>query len=230
MTEKSTAIQPIDSGGATGHQWLTLSEASEFLGVHFTTLRSWADKGEIRVFRTPGGHRRFSIEDLRRFLEHRAGYAATPNVNGLVEAAVGRVRQEIDRIAQAEKQWRYALNEEATAVRRQRGRELFALAISYVLKPRRRAKILENGRRLGQEYGREAARNGVGLVETGRAVQFFRSQLGHAVHHEETADTPDADDMRIQHLINEFLDEVLYAVLDGYERTLLEMHGAARPG
>ncbi|MCB0134891.1 MAG: helix-turn-helix domain-containing protein, partial [Caldilineaceae bacterium] len=33
-------------------KWLTLKEASAFLGVHFTTLRGWADRGEIPVFRT----------------------------------------------------------------------------------------------------------------------------------------------------------------------------------
>ena len=59
-------------------QWLTLKEASEFLGVHFTTLRKWADEGEIRVFRTPGGHRRFSVADLRRFLEERVRHEVAP--------------------------------------------------------------------------------------------------------------------------------------------------------
>ena len=50
-------------------QWLTLKEASEFLGVHFTTLRTWADRGELRVFRTPGGHRRYpavAVQELLR--------------------------------------------------------------------------------------------------------------------------------------------------------------------
>ena len=39
--------------------WLTLSEAAEQLGVHPTTLRRWADNGDIPVSVTPGGHRRF---------------------------------------------------------------------------------------------------------------------------------------------------------------------------
>ena len=35
-------------------QWLTLGEASKYLGVHYSTLRSWSDDGDIAVFRTPG--------------------------------------------------------------------------------------------------------------------------------------------------------------------------------
>jgi hypothetical protein len=56
------------------------------------------------------------------------------------------------------------------------------------------------------------------LAETGKAVQFFRSQLVEAVQHQEGAALPDADDLRVQRLIDHFLDEVLYSVLDGYER------------
>ena len=44
--------------------WLNLGEAAELLGVHPSTVRAWADRGEIPVQRTPGGHRRFRQADL----------------------------------------------------------------------------------------------------------------------------------------------------------------------
>ena len=44
--------------------WLSLDEAAKRLSVHPATLREWADKGQIRTFRTPGGHRRFSEADV----------------------------------------------------------------------------------------------------------------------------------------------------------------------
>jgi excisionase family DNA binding protein len=202
--------QPLHS------QWLALKEASDFLGIHFTTLRSWADAGDIAVFRTPGGHRRFSLDDLRRFLSERSHHLATEEP-GLVEAAVVRVRQELERGAPIAQRWHYTLSDEAEQARRERGRQLFALAIAFVVKPNQRPRLLESGRELGQEYGAEAASSGVGLAETGRAVQFFRKQLAEAVRNEEAHGAPDADDVRIIRLIDEFLDEVLYAVLDGYE-------------
>src|SRR6266496_1212828 len=51
-----------------GPGWLTLHEASERLDVHPATLRQWADRGRVRAFRTPGGHRRFSAEDVDTLL------------------------------------------------------------------------------------------------------------------------------------------------------------------
>lgn len=212
---------PGPNGGAGGApaQWLALKEAADFVGVHFTTLRTWADNGAIPVFRTPGGHRRFSLDDLRRFLAQRSNIPA-PDMHGLVHMAVDRTRQELDRSPAMAQDWRYPLQGEAEQARRQRGRQLFSLAVTFVLKPAQSERLLEQGRELGREYGREAAASGVGLAETGKAVQFFRSQLVAAVRHHENADAPDADDLRVQKLIDHFLDEVLFAVLDGYEVSL----------
>jgi excisionase family DNA binding protein len=40
-------------------EWLTIREASAIVGVSVATLRRWCDAGFVRVFTTPGGHRRF---------------------------------------------------------------------------------------------------------------------------------------------------------------------------
>ncbi len=210
---------PIVPGGAAG-QWLTLKEASDVLGVHFTTLRKWADEGEIRVFRTPGGHRRFSAADLRRFLETRVGQTPLPDAPGFVEVAVDRVRAEMQRLPQEQLGWAHALPDSARDLSRQRGRQLFALAIAYVLKPAQRSRLLEEARRLGRAYGQDAARNHISLSETGRAVQFFRSQLSQILRGGDPAHSADADDQQIQQVVNQLLDEVLYAVLGGYEEAL----------
>lgn len=196
-------------------QWLTLSEASDFLGVHYTTLRTWADNGDIPVFRTPGGHRRFSAADLRRFLADRNASTALSDSGALVDVAVGRVRAQIQ---QQEMAWLQTADEQTRDLRRERGRQLFGLAISFVMKPQQRDRILEDGRMLGWEYGREAALGGITLSATGRAVQFFRNQLSDVVR--DSSDGLDAEDLHIRQLLNQFLDEVLYAVLDGYEGTL----------
>jgi excisionase family DNA binding protein len=210
-----TSIVP----GSTGDHWLSLKEASEILGVHFTTLRKWADEGEIRVFRTPGGHRRFSIGDLRRFLEDRVGDTRTQDTEAVVDAAVVHVRAEIERLPQEQLAWAQPLSESERDLSRQRGRQLFGLAITYVVKPAQRERLLLEGRLLGVEYGREAAASGIGLMETGRAVQFFRSQLNQVVR-AENSHMLDADDVRVQQAIDQFIDEVLYSVLSGYERQM----------
>ncbi|MFO7635419.1 MAG: helix-turn-helix domain-containing protein [Caldilinea sp.] len=154
-------------------RWLMLKEASEFLGVQFTTLRGWADRGEIPVFRTPGGHWRFSLDDLRRFLSERARALPAPNSNALVEAAVGQVRLELQRTDALVHRWHQPADTAVDQVRRERGRMLFSLAISYVMKPQQREHLIESAHELGRQYGTDAASTGITLAETGRARSSF---------------------------------------------------------
>jgi excisionase family DNA binding protein len=44
--------------------WLSGVGAAAALGVSLSTLRRIADAGHIRTFRTLGGHRRYSADDL----------------------------------------------------------------------------------------------------------------------------------------------------------------------
>ncbi len=47
---------------------LTTSEAARHLGVSLSTIRRWSDLGHLRGYRTPGGQRRFSVEQLDDFI------------------------------------------------------------------------------------------------------------------------------------------------------------------
>lgn len=199
-------------------QWLTLKDAADVLGIHYTTLRTWADNGDIPVFRTPGGHRRFQLGDLRRFLESRVSQSQLANVDGLMAIALSHVRQEISKLPAAEGGWRAEITPESVETNRERGRRLFALALNYLIRPEQRERLLADGRAIGLEYGAEAAQSHLSLAETGRAVQFFRRQLLEVVRRDENLD---AEDVQIRQLIAQYLDEVLYAVLDGYEQSLL---------
>jgi excisionase family DNA binding protein len=199
-------------------QWLTLKDAADVLGIHYTTLRTWADNGDIPVFRTPGGHRRFQLGDLRRFLESRVSQSQLANVDGLMAVALSHVRQEISKLPAAESGWRAEITPESAETNRERGRRLFALALNYLIRPEQRERLLADGRAIGREYGAEAAQSHLSLAETGRAVQFFRRQLLEVVRRDENLD---AEDVQIRQLIAQYLDEVLYAVLDGYEQSLL---------
>ena len=48
---------------------LTASEAARHLGVSISTVRRWSDAGHLQGYRTPGGQRRFSVEQLDAFLD-----------------------------------------------------------------------------------------------------------------------------------------------------------------
>lgn len=47
---------------------LNVSEAAEYLSVSAAPLRKWSDQGLVPVYRTPGGQRRYSPEDLGEFI------------------------------------------------------------------------------------------------------------------------------------------------------------------
>ena len=47
---------------------LSPRELAQAIGVSESSLKRWADAGQIRVARTAGGHRRISIADAVRFI------------------------------------------------------------------------------------------------------------------------------------------------------------------
>lgn len=53
-------------------QSFSTSEVAKYCHVTADTIRKWAEAGRIRVFKTPGGHRRIRREDLLRFLRENS--------------------------------------------------------------------------------------------------------------------------------------------------------------
>ena len=47
---------------------LSTSQAAQALGVSLGTIRRWSDMGYLHSYRTPGGQRRFSQEQIDTFL------------------------------------------------------------------------------------------------------------------------------------------------------------------
>ncbi len=47
---------------------LSTSQAASALGVSLGTIRRWSDMGYLQSYRTPGGQRRFSREQIDQFV------------------------------------------------------------------------------------------------------------------------------------------------------------------
>ena len=65
----------------------TSKQAAEFLNVAVSTIIRWDNEGKIHPLRTPGGHRRFTEEELQRVL----GFQASPQPQVLRAALYARV-------------------------------------------------------------------------------------------------------------------------------------------
>jgi excisionase family DNA binding protein len=48
---------------------LSTSQAARALGVSLGTIRRWSDMGYLESYRTPGGQRRFSREQIQQFID-----------------------------------------------------------------------------------------------------------------------------------------------------------------
>ncbi|HMD57828.1 MAG TPA: helix-turn-helix domain-containing protein [Solirubrobacteraceae bacterium] len=70
----------------------TSSQAAVYLGVSLATIRRWTDAGHISCYRTPGGQRRFSREQLDGFIAsmQRNGNGEQPEVEIAAERAPKR--------------------------------------------------------------------------------------------------------------------------------------------
>jgi len=54
---------------------LSTSQAAQALGVSLGTIRRWSDLGYLQSYRTPGGQRRFSREQIDEFIRSLQGDA-----------------------------------------------------------------------------------------------------------------------------------------------------------
>lgn len=201
--------------------WLSLAEASDLLGVHPTTLRRWADSGDVPCFRTPGGHRRFREADLVAWMKGAQTTILAPQSESLVHRAVGFTRDEMAQQHVSSEPWYMAFEqEEERRQMRDTGRRLLGLAIQYMSRRRDQEPVLLEGRCIGEFYGQQCAQHGVSLVDTVRALFFFRESLLRAAKPGQAyPGYYDTEDVRIHKQLRHFLDEVMYACLASYEAT-----------
>lgn len=80
-----------------------ISVAAELAGVHPQTLRIYERKGLIEPFRTPGGTRRYSDEDLERLGLIQELTAEGVNLEGVrrilsLQSENNRLRSQVDRL------------------------------------------------------------------------------------------------------------------------------------
>jgi len=197
--------------------WLSLSDAARYLGVHFTTLRRWADAGEVPCIRTPGGRRRFSLPDLQRFLARLRQPSAARASMPLETRALDLARQRIQAQAMHQENW-FARLDEAQRLRfRHSGRRLFGLLIQFSSRSNAGEAFLEEGKLMAREYGVACSQAGLSITETVRAFLFFRSSLLDAIHETSSLNGPnDMEGQRLYQRMSDFLDAMLLDTVESY--------------
>lgn len=161
--------------------WVSLSEASRVLGVSPATLRRWSDAGRLRVFTTPGGHRRFSRSALERLLP--ADRSRRPSIAGagLSPSRIARSYRRASREAAPELPWVLTLTDEQRLLFRERGHVLAASLLQYLdsTQPDAAAHHLKEASSSAAEYGTVAATLGLSLSQTVEGFLRFRAPFHH---------------------------------------------------
>ncbi len=148
---------------------INISEAAQMLGVSESALRLWTDEGRIKAFVTPGGHRRYDVADLKRFLSARPRAAGVRDLVGELEEATQSLR-DVARTALQGRLWYTQLDPDSQQQLAGLGRGLLQAIIRYAGSPARRDEGLEAARSTGSRFGETL--EGLGLPLTD-AVEVF---------------------------------------------------------
>jgi excisionase family DNA binding protein len=199
--------------------WVGLTEASRILGVSPATIRRWSDAGRLRVFTTPGGHRRFSRAGLKRLLP--ADRSRRPSIGAavLTPARIARTYRRLGRDIAPELPWVLALTDEQRLLFRERGHVLAASLLQYLdaAQPEAAAHHLDDATRSAADYGTVAVSLGLSLSQTVEGFLRFRAPF----HHElataarrrgfDTAETTD-----LLETAERAMDRLLVATMNGH--------------
>ena len=196
--------------------WITLGQACQLLGVNESTLRRWADAGQVRSFRTPGGHRRFSEEDLRALMAGQGGPGPVPYAS-LSQLTLARIRRRLQRGRSQAARWYTGIPEAERDRLRPLGRRLVSLVSEYLARGSRRPRLLEEAREIGREYGRELAKDGLNLRDAVEAFTFFRKGLDDtAMDLAQRSHLSAEEAVEIWELLSGLADQVLLAIAEAY--------------
>jgi excisionase family DNA binding protein len=200
--------------------WLDLSEAADYLGVHFTTLRRWTDDGKVPCIRTPGGRRRYHLAELTAF------FASLQQGEARAVVATGRAAELTDylqpqRVGVAGEPWYGRLSETQRSAMRSGGQQLMAVLMQYATRSSGGEAFLQEGQRLAASYGTACQQGGLSLIETLRAFLLVRRSINDSVHQAGAlAGSPDLETWRLYDRVATFLDVMLIATVNAYEQAL----------
>lgn len=206
--------------------WLNLSETAELLGVHPSTVRSWADRGELPTQRTPGGHRRFRRGDVEALASTQDSGQST-GARLILQSMLGRARLELSDGALGDETWYQLLSEQDKQALRAIGHRLLELVQRYLTRDGD-ASLLGEAHEIGGDYCRLGRQSGLTLADTTRAYLFFREFLAQTIYDMTYASGGQGptDWRQLRRQIIMLTNEVLLGLVAAYERTRKD-HGNA---
>jgi excisionase family DNA binding protein len=203
-----------------GSLYLSLSAASQLLGVHSTTLRRWADAGAIPVYVTPGGHRRFARSDIET-LAARKPLSTRALGSAWAARALAQARHSLATAPASGNAWLARIDDAERANWRRIGQQLMGVVLHFLNSPREDEELLSEARRIGADYAAQARQTGMPLTAALEAALFFRDSLVEsAMQLSEDVHPRPEESARLMRRISRVANEVHLAVAAAYEAAL----------
>jgi excisionase family DNA binding protein len=197
--------------------WISLSKAAAMLGVHSMTLRRWSDNGKFPSYRTPGGHRRFALNDIEAYLDRNQVTPAETLPAAWADQALIQTRQQVAN--HRDHRWLQMVDEgDMRNDYRQLGHQLIGLLLQYVAADEPNGALLEEAKRFGRLYGAYGKRSGMTLSSIIEATLFFRDILVESsLQIPSNTYVEPGTSLRILRRVNQIINTVQLAVTEFYE-------------
>lgn len=197
---------------------VSIGEACQVLGVSEATLRQWSDEGKIKVFVTPGGHRRYAHAELKKILDTHKVHAGIKDLASEM-AETSEAHGEIARRFLGETAWYHTLTPEAQGCLAGLGREMLRLVIRYLVQRSRREETMAQARHIGRDFGETLAGLGLSLTDSVEAFIRHREPLLAAISH--MVKKREAVNGRVIEaipLVAQVMDEALVSLVAAYQQ------------
>ena len=155
---------------------VSISEASNALGVSEAALRQWTDEGKIKAFITPGGHRRYARTELKKFVNSNQKAGGIKDLVAGLEDTV-QLHRDIARATLDATPWYNKLSEEVQKHLADLGRRQLNLITRYLTEPSKREEIIKQSKDVGYDLGETLAKLGLPLTDSVEAFMQHRSPI-----------------------------------------------------
>jgi len=209
---------------------VSISEASHFLGVSEAALRQWTDEGKIPAFITPGGHRRYSRAELKKFISSHQKVLGIKDLVIELEDTV-RLHREIAKTSLDTTSWYNKLSDESKAQLADLGRRLLKLIIRYITEPSKREETIKLATDVGQGFGGTLANLGLPLTDSVEAFILHRDPIMNATTH--LMRKREAVTGRVVEaipLVARVMDEALVSLVSAHQQYQVSLQGESKGG
>lgn len=198
--------------------WMRLSEAADYLGVHFSTLRRWSDSGKIACFKTPGGRRRYKKSDLDDYLNYSRIKDESHYLSTVSDQAQPAIIKDIRQLGMRDEPWYTKISQKHQELMARNGRRLIGTLMQYVSRSDGGDEYLQQGKKIARHYGVLCCMSGLSVKQTLAAYVSIRHSIVDSLCESGMVVQDSGEETwNIYRRVNHFLDTVMLSILDVFE-------------